>query len=39
MDHTLFFQQGREKTIELVVDHIAAQFSTEERTEQRPAGR
>ena len=39
MDHTLFFQQGREKTIQLVVDHIAAQFSTKEQTEHRPVSR
>ena len=39
MDHTLFFQKGRQKTIELVVDHIAAQFSPEQQAERMPIGR
>ena len=28
MDHTLFFQEGRDQTVELVVDHVVSQFST-----------
>ena len=30
-DHTLFFEEGREKTIALAVDHITSEFSMKSR--------